>query len=112
MWDCTGGWPGLSGNVLRRMKCLMMKCDKIVLYVTYVITDSLSTGLNANERCHCASISDATRNPVPLQGVTVPFVTKWIDYSNKYGFGFQLSDNSVGALFNDTTRMGLSADRT
>lgn len=56
--------------------------------------------------------SYATRNPVPLQGVTVPFVTKWIDYSNKYGFGFQLSDNSVGALFNDTTRMGLSADRT
>ncbi|XP_076356756.1 serine/threonine-protein kinase PLK2-like [Tachypleus tridentatus] len=39
------------------------------------------------------------------------FITKWIDYSNKYGFGFQLSDNSVGVLFNDTTKMGLSADK-
>ncbi|CAN8028546.1 unnamed protein product, partial [Ixodes persulcatus] len=51
-------------------------------------------------------------NPVALPGVTVPFVTKWIDYSNKYGFGFQLSDHNVGVLFNDTTRFGLSADRT
>lgn len=56
--------------------------------------------------------SYATENPVALPGVTVPFVTKWIDYSNKYGFGFQLSDHSVGVLFNDTTRFGLSADRT
>jgi serine/threonine protein kinase len=39
------------------------------------------------------------------------FITKWIDYSNKYGFGFQLSDKSVGVLFNDTTRISYSADR-
>lgn len=40
------------------------------------------------------------------------FVSKWIDYSNKYGFGFQLSDKSVGVLFNDNTRMSFSADRS
>ena len=40
------------------------------------------------------------------------FITKWIDYSNKYGFGFQLSDKSVGGLFNDNTRISYSADRT
>ena len=40
------------------------------------------------------------------------FITKWIDYSNKYGFGFQLSDRSVGVLFNDNTRISYSADRT
>ena len=29
------------------------------------------------------------------------FVSKWIDYSNKYGFGYQLSDKTVGVLFNE-----------
>jgi hypothetical protein len=37
-------------------------------------------------------------------------ITKWVDYSNKYGFGFQLSDRSVGILFNDNTRMMLTSD--
>ncbi|XP_022691918.1 serine/threonine-protein kinase PLK2-like [Varroa jacobsoni] len=50
-------------------------------------------------------------NPPPVNGLCVPFVTKWIDYSNKYGFGFQLSDHSVGVLFNDTTRISYSANR-
>jgi len=39
------------------------------------------------------------------------FIAKWIDYSNKYGFGFQLSDKSVGVFFNDNTRMSYSSDR-
>jgi serine/threonine protein kinase len=54
----------------------------------------------------------------PREGVISPckdcpvFITKWIDYSNKYGFGFQLSDKSVGVLFNDNTRISYTADRT
>ncbi len=39
------------------------------------------------------------------------FIAKWIDYSNKYGFGFQLSDKSIGILFNDNTRISYSSDR-
>uniref|UniRef100_A0A4W3ICE8 Serine/threonine-protein kinase PLK3 n=1 Tax=Callorhinchus milii TaxID=7868 RepID=A0A4W3ICE8_CALMI len=44
---------------------------------------------------------------------TTPFiwVTKWVDYSNKYGFGYQLSNRTIGVLFNDGTHMSLSADR-
>jgi len=40
------------------------------------------------------------------------FISKWIDYSNKYGFGFQLSDRTVGVLFNDSTRISYSGDRS
>ncbi|XP_076860300.1 serine/threonine-protein kinase PLK2b [Brachyhypopomus gauderio] len=40
------------------------------------------------------------------------WVTKWVDYSNKYGFGYQLSDNTVGVLFNNGTHMSLLADKT
>lgn len=55
---------------------------------------------------------DANSNPDPLSSSVTPFVTKWIDYSNKYGFGFQLSDHSIGVLFNDGTKMSLTSDRT
>ena len=35
-------------------------------------------------------------------------VTKWVDYSNKYGFGAQLSDGSVTVRFNDGSKIALS----
>jgi hypothetical protein len=38
------------------------------------------------------------------------FITKWIDYCNKYGLGYQLWDGSVGVYFNDSTSVILSAD--
>jgi len=38
------------------------------------------------------------------------FVSKWVDYTNKYGFGFQMSDGNVGVLFNDKTMMGANAE--
>jgi len=48
--------------------------------------------------------------PTPVQNSHQLWVTKWVDYSNKYGFGYQLSDGSVGILYNDTTRMLLQTD--
>lgn len=38
------------------------------------------------------------------------WVKRWVDYSNKYGLGYQLSDGSVGALFNDMSKMVLAPD--
>ena len=38
------------------------------------------------------------------------WVSKWVDYSDKYGLGYQLCDTSVGVLFNDSTRLILGAD--
>ncbi|XP_069596298.1 serine/threonine-protein kinase PLK2-like isoform X2 [Ranitomeya imitator] len=42
--------------------------------------------------------------------ITCPilWVTKWVDYSNKYGFGYQLSDNCTGVLLSDGTHTILS----
>lgn len=33
------------------------------------------------------------------------WISKWVDYSDKYGLGYQLIDNSVGVLFNDATKL-------
>ncbi|XP_026675406.1 serine/threonine-protein kinase PLK1-like isoform X1 [Ceratina calcarata] len=51
------------------------------------------------------------RNHPPVKDLVPLFITKWIDYSNKYGLGFQLSDRSVGILFNDHTKISYTHDR-
>ena len=33
------------------------------------------------------------------------WVKKWVDYSSKYGLGYILSNYSVGAYFNDSTKI-------
>ncbi|XP_014221745.1 serine/threonine-protein kinase polo [Trichogramma pretiosum] len=38
------------------------------------------------------------------------WVSKWVDYSDKYGFGYQLSDDGVGVMFNDGTRIIMLAN--
>ncbi|KAI1291872.1 Serine/threonine-protein kinase PLK1 [Halotydeus destructor] len=38
------------------------------------------------------------------------WISKWVDYTDKYGIGYQLCDNSIGVLFNDYTRIVLMAD--
>jgi hypothetical protein len=33
------------------------------------------------------------------------FVQRWVDYSQKYGLGYMLSDRSTGVIFNDQTKI-------
>ena len=51
----------------------------------------------------------------PRQDVDLPeakvFIVSWVDYCNKYGMGYALTDGSVGVHFNDTTTIVLSADK-
>ena len=44
-------------------------------------------------------------NTTDLKDYKKTYVTKWIDYSNKFGFGYQLNDNSIGVIFNDGLRI-------
>jgi len=65
----------------------------------------------ALSECLHAVPDDADQNPAPVVHSPL-FITKWIDYSNKYGFGFQLSDRSVGVLFNDSTKVLYMTDKS
>ena len=51
--------------------------------------------------------SDEAEDPASMP---VFWISKWVDYSDKYGLGYQLCDTSVGVLFNDSTRMLLGSD--
>ena len=39
------------------------------------------------------------------------FIVSWVDYCNKYGMGYALTDGSVGVHFNDSTTLILGADK-
>lgn len=59
----------------------------------------------------CFPLPLADDLPKENLGSSFQWVTKWVDYSNKYGFGYQLSDHTVGVLFNNGTHMSLLADK-
>ncbi|CAN8004550.1 unnamed protein product [Ixodes hexagonus] len=48
------------------------------------------------------ALDDDAEDPA---SVPVFWVSKWVDYTDKYGLGYQLCDNSIGVLFNDNTRV-------
>ncbi|KAM6503064.1 Protein kinase-like domain containing protein [Amanita muscaria] len=48
-------------------------------------------------------------NPLPEEKV---FIVSWVDYCNKYGMGYALTDGTVGVYFNDSTTTVLSPDKT
>ena len=40
------------------------------------------------------------------------WVTRWVDYTSKYGLGYVLSDGTFGVMFNDATKMAQSASQS
>eukprot|EP01135_Chromosphaera_perkinsii_P010996 Nk52_evm30s2309 gene=Nk52_evmTU30s2309 len=59
--------------------------------------------------------SSSTKNveEAAIQPTNLPpllFVSKWVDYSDKYGLGYTLCDGSAGVLFNDCSRIILAPD--
>ena len=56
---------------------------------------------------HLCPYTDDAEDPACMP---IFWVSKWVDYSDKYGLGYQLCDTSVGVLFNDSTRLLLGAD--
>eukprot|EP00747_Dinoflagellata_sp_TGD_P165947 gnl/TRDRNA2_/TRDRNA2_188009_c0_seq1.p1 gnl/TRDRNA2_/TRDRNA2_188009_c0~~gnl/TRDRNA2_/TRDRNA2_188009_c0_seq1.p1 ORF type:complete len:991 (+),score=135.87 gnl/TRDRNA2_/TRDRNA2_188009_c0_seq1:67-3039(+) len=59
-----------------------------------------------------AASGNGSSGRLPGSGSSMPeiWVTKWVDYSSKYGVGYILSDGSIGVYFNDSTKTVLSPD--
>jgi hypothetical protein len=55
------------------------------------------------------AISSALKLEGPPKAPLV-FVCKWMDYTNKYGIGYELTDGSIGVFFNDATSMVRAPD--
>ena len=74
------------------------------------LLEQLNAALTAKDIQNEADARAAEDECEAPEAVPIFWVSKWVDYSDKYGLGYQLSDNSVGVLFNDQTRLLLLAD--
>uniref|UniRef100_A0A8P4G540 Serine/threonine-protein kinase PLK3 n=1 Tax=Dicentrarchus labrax TaxID=13489 RepID=A0A8P4G540_DICLA len=75
-------------------------------------SDRLSLDQILNHEFFTKVRKSPTRNPPCLsRPQSFLWVTKWVDYSNKYGFGYQLSNQSIGVLFNEGTHLSLCNQR-
>ena len=92
---------GCTPSSLRRMKDFFNSRSEFLVQVMEQINAFLTRE------------NDLVLSQVPrVQTVAVPiFISKWVDFSQQFGFIFQLSDGSLGVSFNDDTKMGISACR-
>ncbi|KAF3919823.1 hypothetical protein ABW20_dc0109845 [Dactylellina cionopaga] len=52
------------------------------------------------------AIDQTTRSrATPMDVESGVWITKWVDYSNKYGVGYILNDDTTGTIFNDGTNV-------
>ena len=92
-----------SSSSLRRMKDFFNSRSEFLVQVM----EQINAFLTRENDLVLSSVPSVKTEEVP-----VPiFISKWVDYSTQFGFIFQLSDGSVGVLFDDDTRMGISACR-
>ncbi|KOB69126.1 Serine/threonine protein kinase [Operophtera brumata] len=61
----------------------------------YLLRDQLTSLLSSKLKCRHECLSDELSDPAAQPLV---WVGKWVDYSDKYGFGYQLCDESVGVM--------------
>ncbi|XP_059049548.1 serine/threonine-protein kinase polo [Achroia grisella] len=71
------------------------------------LRDQLAALLVNKLKCRPECLTDELSDPAAQPLV---WVGKWVDYSDKYGFGYQLCDESVGVMFNDTTKLIMLAN--
>ncbi|KAF9815016.1 hypothetical protein SFRURICE_010574 [Spodoptera frugiperda] len=71
------------------------------------LRDQLASLLVSKLKCRPECLTDELSDPAAQPLV---WVGKWVDYSDKYGFGYQLCDESVGVMFNDTTKLIMLAN--
>ncbi|XP_047123369.1 serine/threonine-protein kinase PLK1 isoform X3 [Hydra vulgaris] len=83
--------------------------------------DRLSKCLNTVPDCHTTACSDPISTGTSdseedsiSEGVVENnrlWITKWVDYSNKYGFGAQLSNGCIVIRYNDGTTLAVDAHK-
>lgn len=76
-----------------------------VLETTINLRNQLRTVLEA--RPELTVNDDESEDP---SSSPLVWICKWVDYSDKYGFGYHLSDDTIGVSFNDQTKVVLLSD--
>ncbi|BFZ04092.1 hypothetical protein BsWGS_07131 [Bradybaena similaris] len=76
--------------------------DEVKDYYLADLCGQLSSVMAANPGERLNIQMDECEDPA---AIPIYWISKWVDYSDKYGLGYQLCDNSFGVLYNDSTRL-------
>ncbi|CAG5126905.1 unnamed protein product [Candidula unifasciata] len=76
--------------------------DDVKDYYLSDLCGQLSSVMAANPGERLNIQMDECEDPA---AIPIYWISKWVDYSDKYGLGYQLCDNSFGVLYNDSTRL-------
>eukprot|EP01122_Echinamoeba_exundans_P006471 TRINITY_DN182_c0_g1_i2.p1 TRINITY_DN182_c0_g1~~TRINITY_DN182_c0_g1_i2.p1 ORF type:complete len:748 (+),score=163.20 TRINITY_DN182_c0_g1_i2:157-2244(+) len=75
--------------------------ERLESFISQLKGDKASPSRRRSSR---GSITPALRKHV--------WIVKWVDYSQKYGLGYQFCDGTIGVSFNDASKMVLNPDGT
>ena len=86
---------------------MMAMATKIQKDHLEMLQQQLTELFGAKLKRHLTELGDDFSDPAsnPLF-----WISKWVDYSDKYGFGYQLCDEGMGVMFNDTTKLIMLAN--
>ncbi|VVC45273.1 Protein kinase, ATP binding site,Protein kinase domain,Serine/threonine-protein kinase, active site,POLO [Cinara cedri] len=94
--NLPNGITGENGSSVVDYKKFMISLEK-------ELNKLLMSKPSTNEMKNMEETTDPVAKPLV-------WVSKWVDYSDKYGFGYELSDGCVGIMFNDCTQIVLLAN--
>uniref|UniRef100_A0A0K0G289 Serine/threonine-protein kinase PLK n=1 Tax=Strongyloides venezuelensis TaxID=75913 RepID=A0A0K0G289_STRVS len=97
---CFDYISGNSNTPEKKLKIDIEEKSTFILGKVETIFDFL--GSRERKRIPSSDMSSITPSPY---GRSKHFVSRWSNFSNKNGLGYQLSDSSVGILFNDDCHM-------
>ena len=79
------------------------QCETLLQDLHKQLAQVIATNPSGKLPCSEDELEDPKSSPMI-------WVSKWVDYSDKYGFGYALSDESIGVVFNDLTKLLLLSD--
>lgn len=85
----------------------VQKLNLDIMKMLQTLKEQLATVLMTKPSSEAASSADEMTDPAAQPLI---WISKWVDYSDKYGFGYQLADDGVGVMFNDGTRLIMLAN--
>merc|ERR1712241_802851 len=79
------------------------QCNGLLQELHKQLASVIATNPASKKLCNEDEVEDPKASPMV-------WVSKWVDYSDKYGFGYALCDESIGVVFNDLTKLLLLSD--
>lgn len=91
-------------KVIRRFSSEINTTPPSLLKADEILAKECLDGLDGINGCQRQVRMRAVTSQVQIDEKPV-LVSKWVDYSNKHGFSYQLSTNDIGVLFNNGNTM-------